>query len=39
MFAEHLAPHLETPVFLFQSQYDSWVMPNVYGVEAGAFWV
>lgn len=32
MFAEHLAPHIAAPLFHFGSQYDSWILANVYGV-------
>jgi hypothetical protein len=28
MFAEHTAPHIQTPIFPLQSAYDSWQVPR-----------
>lgn len=31
MFAEHTAPHVATPMFVLNSQYDSWQTANILG--------
>jgi len=31
IFAEHTSPHITTPIFPLQSQYDSWQIPNILG--------
>jgi len=31
MFAEHTAPHIKTPIFPLQSEYDSWQSANILG--------
>ena len=33
-FAEHTAPHLKTPIFPLQGEYDSWQMAGDLGVNA-----
>jgi hypothetical protein len=32
MFAVNLAPHIKTPMFIIQSLYDVWSIPNILGV-------
>jgi len=36
IFAEHTAPHITTPIFPLQSQYDSWQIPNILGSNNAA---
>lgn len=33
MFAANLAPHIKAPMFIIQSLYDTWSIPNIVGVR------
>ena len=36
MFAPHLAPFIETPLFVLQAKYDAWQIPNILGSSDAA---
>lgn len=33
MFAPHVAPFIETPIFALQAKFDAWQIPNILGLE------
>jgi len=36
IFAEYTYPHIKTPIFMLNSKYDSWQIPNIYGLPCAA---
>jgi len=36
IFAEYTYPHIQTPIFMVNSKYDSWQIPNIYALPCYA---